>query len=154
MKIRVLQYDMKTPAGQPECGQWEATRAQDMEQVLKGAPALFLVPQEALKELASFKDFVVDRGKKNRHKGLSGYFLGTGKKNKLLIIDGGFEVATQVNRSMLALLSKAATLGDQNVYAVGVEETVFDDLWKRALGDRIGSRKAGDRADLPLPVPG
>lgn len=102
-------------------------------------PTACLVVKENLPKLCEFKDLIVNRGIKNKHKGLAGYLLERDSKssgNKIQIIDGNYNDAGQLKRGINTLLSRAIAIKYLGFFIIGVEETVFKAVWEAATDDK------------------
>lgn len=115
----------------------EFENAQDLEKVKEDSlPIAYLVMRVDLDRFRQFQDAIIDRGVKNKHKGLSEYLLDL-RQEKLPIIDGNYGSSGQLQRSIRTLISKALAQGEQNVYVIGAEEKIFNELWKKAGKKKI-----------------
>ncbi len=134
MKIQALKFIARPADSEPlrselECeNQWDIEKARETD-----LPVVYLIPEEDLPRLQQFKDVIIDRGKKNRHKGLSEYLLGL-KHSKIPIINGNYKDASQLKRGIRTLLLKASMTGELNLFIVGVKRSLFSDLWQKADG--------------------
>jgi hypothetical protein len=139
MEIQTLKFRVNPPGAEPLRSKLECERARDLENA-KGEdlPFACLVERKDLAALRQFKDLVVDRGSKNKHKGLSEYLLGLGP-DKIPIIDGNYGSSRQLGRSIQAFLSRAFAKGESNLYIIGTEKTIFNELWKKA-GEAKGEK--------------
>jgi DNA-binding NtrC family response regulator len=90
-------------------------------------PSAYLVRNEDLKAILKFKEHVVDRGVKHKAKGLSKLLLGY---KQFPLIEGNFQSARQLGRSVRTLLRNARKEQDQNVYFIGIASKVFDGIWE------------------------
>jgi DNA-binding NtrC family response regulator len=103
---------------------------QDLQEFRAGNPqAAFVFPVEHLKQIRELKDAVIDRGRKDAHKGLSGYLL---RKEKVPFIDGNYTDAGKVKAGVRRLLENAARGSEGNIYLIGVEAGVFQKLYAEA----------------------
>ncbi|MEW6366028.1 MAG: sigma 54-interacting transcriptional regulator [Acidobacteriota bacterium] len=92
-------------------------------------PVAYLVRNEDLPLLRSFKDLVVDRGSKHEARPLSKLLL---RCSKMPVVLGGFSASGQLKRSVRRVLHNATKANDRNVYLVGVERAIFEELWDEA----------------------
>jgi transcriptional regulator with PAS, ATPase and Fis domain len=74
---------------------------------------------------------VIDRGVKNKHKGLSEYLIGRGKES-ILIINGNYATSVQLQRSIRAFCSRAQSKSENNLNIIGAEKAIFEQLWERS----------------------
>ncbi|MFH0953764.1 MAG: sigma 54-interacting transcriptional regulator [Verrucomicrobiota bacterium] len=136
--------------GRREMGDLPAATAQDR-------PAALVVRNEDLPVLRTqCGSHIVDCGSKHKKVPLSRILL---KRKAIPILHGSYSSAGQLLRSVRTLLEHAALREDQNVYFIGAEDRVFNDLWRRASWttpadsslERAGdSRDAGSDASLLL----
>ena len=89
-------------------------------------PVAYLVCSEHLKSLRKLDDIVVDRGIKHKAKGLTSLLAGY---KKIPLIDGNFDSARQLGRSIRTLLANAIKKEDRNVYIIGLRRDIFEELW-------------------------
>jgi DNA-binding NtrC family response regulator len=143
-------------------GQLRATRA-------RCVPAVIAIDDSELPALRRLAELVVDRGRKHPAKSLGTKLFG---QERIPLVAGSFRSCGQLVRSARTLLAHAVKRGERNLYLVGVETTLFGELWQRAeegapieVGDSAQSTAAseppsegGKRAELDgllarLPVP-
>ncbi|MCI0413729.1 sigma 54-interacting transcriptional regulator [bacterium] len=96
----------------------------------KQLPAAYAVKNEDLTILEKFKDLVFHRGKKLEAKPLSKLLLG---HSKIPLLTGSYRDAGQLVRSIRTLLKNAKK--DQNLYIIGADPDVFEELWRRYEGE-------------------
>jgi DNA-binding NtrC family response regulator len=94
----------------------------------RSSQSVFAVQNEDLPRLRVL-DAVVDRGRKNEAKGLARSLLGYAR---IPLIEGSYKNAGQFLRSIRAFLKRAAEDGEANLYIVGVDGTIFRELWAAA----------------------
>lgn len=127
MRIRALVFrseDVVPPVG-VELSLNGSVDLENLRQTL--LPSAYLVHNEDLKAILKFKEHVVDRGVKHKAKGLSKLLLGY---KQFPLIEGNFQSARQLGRSVHTLLRNARKEQDQNVYFIGIAPTVFDAIWE------------------------
>ena len=138
MRIRALVFrseDVVPPVGV----ELSLNGSADLENLRQTSlPSAYLVRNEDLRAILKFKDLVVDRGVKHKAKGLARLLLGY---KQFPLIEGNFESARQLGRSVRALLGNARKVQDQNVYFIGIAPAIFDEIWSASKmeGDAAGS---------------
>src|SRR5216684_739284 len=78
---------------------------------LQASPTAYVVLNTDLPELLKFKDLVIDRGRKHEAKPLAKLLLG---HSKIPFINGSYESAGQLVRSIRTLLENAFAKDDHN----------------------------------------
>jgi transcriptional regulator with GAF, ATPase, and Fis domain len=96
---------------------------------LQASPTAYVVLNTDLPELLKFKELLVDRGRKHEAKPLAKLLLG---HTKIPFINGSYESAGQLVRSIRTLLENAFAKDDHNIYIIGTSEKIFQELWNRA----------------------
>ena len=131
MRIRALIFKTENP-DLPLGVELPLYGSSDLENLRQTSPpSAYLVRNEDLKTIRKFEEFIVDRGVKHKAKGLSKLLLG----HKLIpLIEGNFESARQLGRSIRTLLSNAKKKQDQNVYFIGIAPAIFDEIWGTSKG--------------------
>lgn len=127
---------LKFLAGSMDAAPFQSTltieRAQDIEKLKDlDLPAVYLVLVGDLEKLFPFKDLIIDRGTKNKHKGLSKYLLGH-PKHTIPVVKGNYDVSGQLVRGIRTLLKNASGKGEKKLYFIGADKGVFDELWGNA----------------------
>src|SRR5688572_1627122 len=107
----------------------------------KQLPAAYAVKNEDLPVLEKFKDLVFHRGKKLEAKPLSKLLLG---HSKIPLLTGSYKDAGQLVRSIRTLLKNAKK--DRNLYIIGANGDVFEELWRRYEHPSAGESPAAHRA--------
>jgi len=129
---------------------------QDLETARRdGLPvALLLRNGDDLAGFRQLRGVVVDRGRKNPHKGLASYLLGVGQ-DQVLLVEGRYDSSGQLLRSVRTLLARAQANGERNLYLIGAPAAIFAELWEQA-GPARPSAEAGpvEAGRAPLPSPG
>ncbi|HSB09186.1 MAG TPA: sigma 54-interacting transcriptional regulator [Blastocatellia bacterium] len=98
---------------------------------LQSPPAAYVVLNTELPGLVRFNDLVVDRGRKHEAKPLAKLLLGY---TRIPFINGSYESAGQLVRSIRTLLQNAFNKDEHNIYIIGTTEKIFNELWERAGG--------------------
>ena len=91
-------------------------------------PTVYLFPNSALSVFMGLDDVVLDRGTKNPTKSLSRLLLGY---ERMPAIRGSYSSPGQLTRSVRTLLENARAVQDDNVFLIGTDEDVFDEIWGR-----------------------
>jgi DNA-binding NtrC family response regulator len=137
MKIQALKLSAIPPNEEFLRCELEFENSQDLEKAKEDSlPIAYLVLKEDLDRFVQFQDVIIDRGVKNKHKGLSEYLLGL-RQEKIPIIDGNYDSSRQLQRSIRTLLKRALSQGEQNLYIISAEEKIFNELWKEAGKGKI-----------------
>jgi hypothetical protein len=132
MKIHTLKFSADRPEVMPMCTHLEFEKPGDFEWgIALNMPEAHLVKQQDLSILRGFKEIIVDRGTKDKRKGLSKYLLGL-EKNKIPIIVGNYESSRQLKRSIRTLVERARNMGEYKLFVIATQEAIFDELWKKA----------------------
>jgi DNA-binding NtrC family response regulator len=105
---------------------------------LQAQPVAFVVLNSELPALSRFENLVIDRGRKHEAKPLAKLLLG---HSKIPYLNGSYESAGQLVRSIRTLLENAFAKDDHNIYVVGTSEKILEELWEKA-----GSGERTDRA--------
>lgn len=87
--------------------------------------SLYAVDSNDLQSIKKFDDIVIDKGRKHEKVALSRYLLG---QEKIPVLDSEFKSSAQAPRSIRDLLKRAEQRGDRNVYILGVNKDVLDEL--------------------------
>lgn len=147
MQTSVLRFQGCSKGEQPIPSKLSFQTAQDLQEFRAGNPqAAFVLPVEHLKQIRELKDAVIDRGRKDTHKGLSGYLLG---QEKVPFIDGNYTAAGKVKAGVRRLLENAARGSESNIYLIGVEAGVFEKLYAEA-SDAVSVIGKARRPSRPL----
>ena len=96
-----------------------------------GFPVVYVISTKDLPRFREHPDFILDRGRKNRHKGLSEYFLDL-PHDKIPVIDGNYGSPGQLQRSIRDFLERVQRKGESNLYIIGVSESILYELWVKA----------------------
>lgn len=101
----------------------ELTRARG-----KDAPAAYVVRNRDVDRVGRFDD-VIDRGRKHKATQLSKLLLG---HDGIPVIRGSYSDSRQLVHSIRSLLANAKEDRDHNVYVVGADDPLFENLWDAA----------------------
>ena len=128
MKIDTIKYlikreDLKNSLTEVDCSQAEHFLKIREEHV----PCLHVTKNNNLKIIINFNRITTDKGTKHEKVPLSRYMLG---QKKIPLLESGFKNPKQAPRSIRALLKRAEKEDDQNVYILGVNESIFNALKK------------------------
>ena len=148
MDIQTLLFTISSPGSPPEQRTISAGSPQKFAAAVpEYLPAVYVVRNRDIVHLRGFSDVIVDRGKKSRNKGLADRLHGHWA-NKVLLVEGSYASPVQVGRSIRAFLGKSFHEGQRNLSIVGVDETIFDELWKKSAPEGIaGMRASGKPGD-------
>lgn len=105
---------------------------------LQSAPAAYVVLNSELPGLLRFKELVVDRGRKHEAKPLAKLLLG---QTRIPFINGSYESAGQLVRSVRTLLQNAFNKDEHNIYIIGTTVKIHDELWEKAGSPVQGEQK-------------
>jgi len=135
MKISCLCFTSAKPIKPPERRTLDVDSPQAFEQAMRELPvAVHLVRVSDLANMREFKEMIIDRGTKNKHKGLTEYLLGRGD-GKVQMIDGNYNDVGQLKRGINTLLANAELKKERNAFIIGVNQELFREIWDD--GDRI-----------------
>ncbi len=130
MKIPALQFRIDLGECEAVRGELEAESPQELVKMKSQMiPTAVAVRSEDIHGLRQQMDVTMDRGRKHKAKQLSKLLLGC---SKIPLIDGGFTSAGQCKRSIRTLLVNAIRVRDGNVYVIGLNKKIFDELRKHA----------------------
>jgi hypothetical protein len=120
----------------PVRGNINGGRPQDLESEKSryGLPAVFLVKNSHLNVLKAFQDVVIDRGIKNKSKGLAEYLTGL-EGGKIPVMDGNYAAAGRLRQGVQALLNQAKIKGEKKLYIIGTSSALFDKIWHEASNE-------------------
>jgi DNA-binding NtrC family response regulator len=101
-------------------------------------PVAYVVRAQDLAPLRKCRDLIVDRGRKHKSKPLARLLL---RQERIPLVEAPhYTNPGQTMRGIRDLLDNAVQAGERNVYVIGVSETLWAELWKRA------AQRAQDRA--------
>src|SRR5262245_37856964 len=110
---------------------------------LQSQPNAYVVLNRDLPSLLKFTDLVIDRGRKHEAKPLAKLLLG---QSRIPFINGSYESAGQLLRSVRTLLENAFSKDDHNIYIIGTTEKILEELWERAVRTPSAGRASSQRA--------
>lgn len=114
--------------------------------------AAFVVSRNDLQLFLAFKEAVVDCGEKPESKELARLMLG---KRKVPAVATRFAKAGRVKQGVRALLKKAGSRREENIYVIGIRDELFQELWglceRAAAGGRRRKGRGQDAGDLLSP---
>ena len=113
-----------------------------------GGPVAYLLCNDEAPLFAGLDRLVVDRGRKNPSKPLSRLLLGY---REVPLIRGSYTSAGQLLRSVRTLLAHARRLDEDNLYLIGVDADVFEELQIRIGGTDPPSRTAAGSEPTDVP---
>ena len=151
MKINIVVYQSGSHDNLPIRTSLGIERPQDLEAEKNRyrLPAVFLVDAIHLAKFREMTDVVIDKEKKNRHKGLANYLTNL-KGEKIPLIEAVYTKSGRLEQGLQKLLERAVNLGERKLYIVGVARQLFDDIWKQ-IGDRAG--ETWNRQDAAMKDP-
>ncbi len=94
-------------------------------------PVVYVVVNASLDVFRGFEDQIIDRRKKNIHKGLAEYFLKKPQK-KIQLISTEYSSAKKLLSGLRPLLQRAEKQPLCKTFIVGVSEEVFAEIWQQA----------------------
>jgi DNA-binding NtrC family response regulator len=138
MKINFVVYQSGSHDSFPIRTSLGIERPQDLEAEKNRyrLPAVFLVDVIHLAKFREMTDVVIDKEKKNIHKGLANYLTNL-RGEKIPLIEAVYTKSGRLEQGVQKLLERAVNLGERKLYIVGVTRQLFDDIWKQ-IGDRAG----------------
>ncbi|MGQ0735194.1 MAG: sigma 54-interacting transcriptional regulator [Acidobacteriota bacterium] len=95
-------------------------------------PLALVVRACDLDQFRGLGSLVIDRGHKGKAKELARRLLG---QTRVPVINGSYSSAGQLARSVRALLQRAITRGDRNLFVIGATDELFQALWRDARDD-------------------
>jgi DNA-binding NtrC family response regulator len=110
----------------------------------QGMYGVYLMREPDLGSLRNRDEQFVDRKTKNEHKELSRVLLG---HTRIPIVSGGYTTSGRLVQGIAALLKKAAQKDDRNIYVIGTNEKVFDELWQRGAVQTASHLPASKRGN-------
>ena len=119
---------------------------------LQAEPGAYVVLNSELPGFLRFGDLMIDRGRKHQAKPLAKLLLG---HSKIPFINGSYESAGQLVRSVRTLLENAFAKDDHNIYIIGTTEKILSELWEKAGSAQPSEMAASKpRAGRPAQNPG
>ena len=148
MKIPTLKFLTQPSPGVPVRGYLTTDTPGDLEKARHGPlPAALVIDVAFLDPLRHFSDSILDRGRKHPAKGLARSLLG---QPGIPLIQGSYRHSGQLVRSVRRLLDNALKAGDRNLYLIGVEEGLFQEIWRKA-GETLEASPTENIRRLPHP---
>ena len=147
MEIKAVQFTSPSSDVVPDCLLLQLDSPQDLERFQNKVPdhCGLVVTLESLSQLRQFKDLVLNRGLKNKHKGLAPYLLGQ-DPSKILLIEGTYESDKRTGQGVRAMISQAADNEQPSIFVVGVDVDVFSDLWTASAKHNLLACQPGKKA--------
>ena len=140
MALRALRFSARQDGVEPVRSELGAELIRSFaKNRLQSQPTAYVVLNTELPELARFDDLVLDRGRKHEAKPLAKLLLG---HSKIPLVNGSYESAGQLVRSIRTLLENAFAKDDHNLYIVGTSAEILEELWERAVSARPGDQAA------------
>ncbi|HZM90475.1 MAG TPA: sigma 54-interacting transcriptional regulator [Blastocatellia bacterium] len=140
MALRALRFSARQDGVEPVRSELGAELIRSFaKNRLQSQPTVYVVLNTELPELARFDDLVLDRGRKHEAKPLAKLLLG---HSKIPLVNGSYESAGQLVRSIRTLLENAFAKDDHNLYIVGTSAEILEELWERAVSARPGDQAA------------
>jgi len=140
MALRALRFSARQDGVEPVRSELGAELIRSFaKNRLQSQPTVYVVLNTELPELARFDDLVLDRGRKHEAKPLAKLLLG---HSKIPLVNGSYESAGQLVRSIRTLLENAFAKDDHNLYIVGTSAEILEELWERAVTARPGDQAA------------
>jgi DNA-binding NtrC family response regulator len=147
MPVRALKFMPGQPPLRPVRSHIAVETAQAFEAVKKETlPVAFLLSQADLSVVTKYKSLVVDRGRKHPAKGLSALLMGWDKVPSIFV---DYRNAGQLRRSIRTLLANAVKVGEQNLFIIGVNDHMFQNLWNNA-GEKPRDQRPSPLRTQPL----
>ncbi|MGO9015466.1 MAG: sigma 54-interacting transcriptional regulator [Dissulfurispiraceae bacterium] len=132
MKIQSLKFTANPGDSHPLQTDLGIGSPQEFEKLRDGTlPVAYLVIKEHLTTIYGFNDLVINRGTKNKGKGLFDYFSEM-NNDKILVIDVNYDQGGRLASGIKKLLFNASENKKRNVFIIGAEKKLFKELWDRA----------------------
>lgn len=151
MTINALRFKADSPPPEPVRQDLPIGSAADLLKLKGDQPQVFVVCRSDLKLILEFGDAVVDCGEKSDTKELARPMLGKQKQTKkdkkeqkVPVISAGFTSAGRLVQGVRALLRRASSQKDKNIYFIGIQEELFEKLKKNceSFGGRRPTKKS------------
>jgi sigma-54 dependent transcriptional regulator, flagellar regulatory protein len=149
MQIPTLAFLSSFPDGPPRGGYLNLEGLDFSKTMEPELPAAYVVRDQDLEHLRLFTAQVVDRGVKHKARGLSQVVLG---QKRIPLVNGNFSALGQLRRSLRTLLANARKSGERNLYFIGVQEELFQELWEQSQRGPGGHALAGGARTSPSPA--
>ncbi len=148
MEVRILSYGDDSKG----CGfvrhTMRCSSSEDLQKLRgSGSPLVYVISMDCLPRLRNFSPPIIDRGIKNKHKGLSEYLMGT-REDRIPLIDGNYGSSRQLERSIRTFIINAKNRREDRLFLIGIKNAIFDKLWHDA-GESFS--KGRRRQDRPYP---
>jgi hypothetical protein len=149
MQIPTLVFLSSFPGGPPRGGYLNLEGLDFSKTMEPELPAAYVVRDQDLDHLRLFTAQVLDRGVKHKARGLSQVVLG---QKRIPLVNGNFSALGQLRRSLRTLLANARKSGERNLYFIGVQEELFQELWEQSQRGPGGHALAGGARTSPSPA--
>lgn len=103
---------------------------------------VYIMRNHDLESFSATDDIFIVRARKSKAQELSRLLLG---QKKIPVFSGDYTSAGRLIQGIEALLKRAAKRGDSNIYIIGAEDRVFNELWENI--EARTSRKRGEIKD-------
>jgi len=142
VQIRALIFKGEDPES-PQRTELDLDGLADLEDIRnQPLPRVYLVQDKDLNEIRKFEKLIVDRGIKHKAKGLSKLLLG---HTLYPVIEGNFDNARQLGRSIRTLLNNARKKQDLNAFFIGIKKPVFQTILQK-------SKSHGELENRAMPI--
>jgi DNA-binding NtrC family response regulator len=129
MSLRALKYiHGSAGAGPFQCALEPPTEA-FAKLKAQGMYAAYVVRENDLASFSKSGELFLNRGRKHAAKALADLLLG---HTRIPFINGGYMTRGRLTQGVEALLKKAAKEDDRNLYIIGANQGIFDELWRNA----------------------
>jgi DNA-binding NtrC family response regulator len=146
MALRAIKFSSESPGSAPTRGELDDDLIRSFSLTrLQSSPAAYVVLNTDLTELVKFRDVVIDRGRKHEAKPLAKLLLG---HRKIPFINGSYESAGQLVRSVRTLLENAFAKDDHNIYIIGTSDKILEELWNRAGSEAPNTKGASEKSPV------
>lgn len=131
MRIQALKFKARPAKSEPERSFIDCRSSIDeIKASHPDSPAAFLIRDDDLPNIREHERLFMDRGKKNKHKGLSQSLLGK-RDDRIPFINGNYGSVTQLARSIRDLLKNALNTGDGSLYVIAANRGIFNEVLRR-----------------------
>ncbi|MBN1226796.1 MAG: sigma-54-dependent Fis family transcriptional regulator [Deltaproteobacteria bacterium] len=140
MQIQALKVISHLPTDLPCQCAIKCEQPSDIDILKKqSSPAVYVVRNHELEHFSLFKNSIIDRGKKDSRKPLSKLLL---HYEKVPLIRGTYKDTAQFMRSCRTLLGNALREGEANIYFIGVDDTIFQQLLGKLISQSCSGKSA------------
>jgi transcriptional regulator with GAF, ATPase, and Fis domain len=130
MSIRALKFTSSLDGGGPFQSKLEAESNQAFAKAKAQAlPVAYVVRNTDLALLRRLRDVIIDRKEQTRGKELAPLLL---RQEKAPLLSSRYTASGRLRQGIHSLLARALKLGDCNLYLIGVDERLFNELWEQA----------------------